>query len=189
MSGPFDQSTTEEILRGPFYCSPFIVSEQDQGPLLPPKFRVCRNLSRGDPKMNIGSVKSFISKHNFPTRFDMATRVAEAVSFIPTFTGAVTRSFICCRPGWGLLSYADAALRADNHVPTQPCGYQAPTQLCGCDHRADAALRASFTPTQLCGCGHYADAALRALSPGSSTQLCGCIMPTQLCGLSVHRRS
>jgi hypothetical protein len=82
MSGPFTQAAAERILRGPFYCSPFIVAEQDQGPLLPPKFRVCRNLSKGDSKAGVGSVNSFISKDDFPTRFDMAHRVADAVSSV-----------------------------------------------------------------------------------------------------------
>ena len=78
MSGPFSQSEAERILRGPFYCSPFIVATQDQGPLLPPKKRVCRNLSKGG--IDIGSVNSYIDTDDFPTRFDMASRVADAVS-------------------------------------------------------------------------------------------------------------
>jgi hypothetical protein len=32
MSGPFDQATTEKILRGPFYCSPLIVACGRSGP-------------------------------------------------------------------------------------------------------------------------------------------------------------
>jgi hypothetical protein len=80
MSGPFSLSDTERILRGPIYCSPFIVDEQDQGPGVPPKYRVCRNLSKDDPISGMGSVNSFISKEDFPTRFDMACHVAEAVS-------------------------------------------------------------------------------------------------------------
>lgn len=81
MSGPFSREETERILQGPFYCSPFIVAIQDQGPDLPLKKRVCRNLSRGDKTSGMGSVNSFISKEDFPTRFDMAARVAEAVSY------------------------------------------------------------------------------------------------------------
>jgi hypothetical protein len=80
MSGPFTQVETERILRGPFQASPFIVAVQDQGPDLPAKKRVCRNLSKGDKASGAGSVNSHISKEHFPTRFDMATRVAEAVS-------------------------------------------------------------------------------------------------------------
>jgi hypothetical protein len=80
MSGPYDQVTTEHILRGFFQSSPFIVAVQDQGPGIPPKKRVCRNLSKGDSLSGWGSVNSFIQKEDFPTRFDMAARVAEAVS-------------------------------------------------------------------------------------------------------------
>lgn len=81
MSGPFTQLEVERILRGPFYCSPFIVAEQDQGPGLPPKYRVCRHLSKDDPVSGTPSVNSFICKDDFPTRFDMAFKVAEEVSF------------------------------------------------------------------------------------------------------------
>lgn len=80
MSGPFTQAEAERILRGPFYASPLIVAIQDQGPDLPPKRRVCRNLSKGDQASGMDSVNSFINKEDFPTRFDMAFRVAEAVS-------------------------------------------------------------------------------------------------------------
>ena len=80
MSGPFTKEETERILRGPFYASPLIVAVQDQGPGLPPKRRVCRNLSKGDRITGMDSVNSFISKEDFPTRFDMAFRVAEVVS-------------------------------------------------------------------------------------------------------------
>jgi hypothetical protein len=85
MLGPFSHLALERILRGPFYCSPFLVSSNDQGLFLPPKLQVCRNLSKGDSKLNIRSVNSFISKSNFPTRFDMAAQVADAVSFIFIF--------------------------------------------------------------------------------------------------------
>ena len=80
MSGPFSREATEHILRGPFYASPLIVAVQDQGPDLPPKRRVCRNLSKGDRISGMPSVNSFINKEDFPTRFDMAFRVADAVS-------------------------------------------------------------------------------------------------------------
>lgn len=78
MSGPFSQTETEHILRGPFYCSPFVVVSQDQGPNLPPKIRICRHLSKDAASM--ASVNSFIDKEDFPTRFDMPPKVAEAVS-------------------------------------------------------------------------------------------------------------
>jgi hypothetical protein len=80
MSGPFSLPEIEHILRGPIYCSPFIVDEQDQGPGIPPKYRVCRNLSKDDPVSGMASVNGFISKEDFPTRFDMSCHVAEAVS-------------------------------------------------------------------------------------------------------------
>lgn len=80
MSGPFSQTEVERILRGPFYSSPFIVAEQEQGPNLPPKYRVCRHLSKDDPISGTPSVNSFICKDDFPTRFDMAFKVAEEVS-------------------------------------------------------------------------------------------------------------
>jgi hypothetical protein len=46
MSGPFTQEEMHRICRGHFYVSPLIVSVNDQGPGLPPKKRVCRNLSK-----------------------------------------------------------------------------------------------------------------------------------------------
>lgn len=67
MSGPFSLEETERILRGPFYASPLIVSMQDQGPNLPPKRCVCRNLSKGDRTSGMPSVNSFIDKNDFPT--------------------------------------------------------------------------------------------------------------------------
>ncbi len=82
MTGPFNRTEVERILRGPFYVSPLIVAVQDQGPGLPPKRRVCRNLSKGDRISGMGSVNSFIDKKDFPTRFDMAFRVADAVSTV-----------------------------------------------------------------------------------------------------------
>lgn len=83
MSGPFSKDDCEDILRGPFYSSPLIVITQSQGHGLPDKHRVCRNLSKGDAKAGIDSVNSFINKDDFPTRFDMASKVAEMVSFGP----------------------------------------------------------------------------------------------------------
>ena len=80
MSGPYTLQDTERILRGPFYSSPLIVAVQEQGNGLPPKRRVCRNLSRGDRDSGYLSINSFINKEDFPTRFDMAFRVADAVS-------------------------------------------------------------------------------------------------------------
>ena len=78
MSGPFSREEVEQILRGPFQSSPFIVSIQTQGPGEPDKIRVCRHLSKASK--HGPSVNSFIEKENFPTRFDTAARVAEIVS-------------------------------------------------------------------------------------------------------------
>ncbi|KAF5379454.1 hypothetical protein D9615_006559 [Tricholomella constricta] len=85
MSGPFTLPDVERILRGPIYCSPFIVAEQDTGPGSPPKLRVCRNLSKGDPLTGTPSVNSHIAKEDFPTRFDMAFRVADEMTLSPSF--------------------------------------------------------------------------------------------------------
>ena len=82
MSGPFTHAETEHILRGPFYASPLIVAVQNQGPRLPPKRRVCCNLSKGDKTTNMGSVDSFINQEDFPTCFDLAFWVAQAVSVL-----------------------------------------------------------------------------------------------------------
>ncbi|KAF5386129.1 hypothetical protein D9615_002403 [Tricholomella constricta] len=93
--------------------------EQDAGPGLPPKLRVCRNLCKKDPLSGTPSVNSFISKDDFPTRFDMAFRVAEeafALIFGPSsyskFQTLLTSNF--SRRYFGLLesrfSY-DAILR------------------------------------------------------------------------------
>ena len=81
ISEPFSLSETECILHSPIYCSPFIVDEQDQGPGVPPKYCVCCNLSKDDPILGMGSINSFISKEDFPTCFNMACHVAEAVSY------------------------------------------------------------------------------------------------------------
>lgn len=80
MSGPFTQKEVERILGGPFFASPLIVSEQDQGPDLPLKYRVCRNLSKGDKQSGTASVNSFVNKEDFPTDFHMAAHVADVVS-------------------------------------------------------------------------------------------------------------
>jgi hypothetical protein len=77
MSGPFSCHHAEEILRGPFFCSPLLVSVQTQQPGTPDKLRVCRHLSKGDK--NTPSMNSHIHKEDFPTRFDTALRVADIV--------------------------------------------------------------------------------------------------------------
>jgi hypothetical protein len=78
MSGPFSQEETEQILRGPFKSSPLIISVQGQAPGEPDKIRICRHLSKSFK--SAPSVNSFISKWDFPTRFDTACRVADIVS-------------------------------------------------------------------------------------------------------------
>nr|GAT53462.1 predicted protein [Mycena chlorophos] len=80
MAGPFTRAEMERICRGPFYASPLIVSISDQGPGLDSKKRVCRNLSKGHAATRTPAVNDFIQKEDFPTRFDMAPRMAELVS-------------------------------------------------------------------------------------------------------------
>lgn len=80
MSGPFSYQEMERILQGPFYASPLIVSMNDQGPDLPPKCRVCHNLSKGDRVSRMPSVNSFIDKKDFLTWFDKVFWVADTVS-------------------------------------------------------------------------------------------------------------
>lgn len=78
MSGPFSQVEVENILRGPFHSSPFIVAVQPQGPGEPDKLRVCCHLSKSTKLTP--SVNSFISKDDFSTRFNTASRIADTVS-------------------------------------------------------------------------------------------------------------
>ena len=91
MSGPFSQQHVERILRGPFFCSPLLVSTQTQQPGMPDKLRVCRHLSKGDK--NTPSMNSHIHKEDFPTRFDTALKVADIVGFFPSQL-AMASSFI-----------------------------------------------------------------------------------------------
>ncbi|KAL1739725.1 hypothetical protein HDZ31DRAFT_48908 [Schizophyllum fasciatum] len=83
MSGPFSKDEVERIMRGPFRASPLIIAESSQGPGLPPKYRVCRNLSKGDPVGGHPSVNDMIDKEDFPTHLDTATRMADWVSGFP----------------------------------------------------------------------------------------------------------
>ena len=92
MSGPFTVLEVERILRGPFICSPFTVATQTQGPGLPDKIRVCRNLSKASSYFP--SVNSFIRKEDFPVRIDTAFRVADIVCFHPSLaTPSFSHSF------------------------------------------------------------------------------------------------
>ena len=88
MSGPFSQQHIERILRGPFFCSPLLVSIQTQQPGMPDKLRVCRHLSKGDK--NTPSMNSHIHKEDFPTRFDTALKVADIVRHFPSRQAAVS---------------------------------------------------------------------------------------------------
>jgi hypothetical protein len=85
MSSPFTREEVHRICRGHFYVSPLIVSINDQGPGLPPKKRVCRNLSKAAPQSDMPAVNDFINKPDFPTRFDMPWHMAEIVSFLHPF--------------------------------------------------------------------------------------------------------
>jgi hypothetical protein len=102
MSGPFSQQQMERICRGYFYASPLIVASQDEGPGLPPKRRVCRNLSKGDRTSMMASVNSFIEKEDFPTRFDMASKVADKVSFRVLYCIIYPSSICACTPSYHL---------------------------------------------------------------------------------------
>lgn len=83
MAGPFSREDMERICRGHFYASPLIVASHDEGPGLPPKLRVCRNLAKGDKLTGTPAVNEFIAKEDFPMRFDMPWKMAELVSLIP----------------------------------------------------------------------------------------------------------
>jgi len=82
MSGPFSHEETELILHGPFQASPLIVSLQPQQHSMPDKVRICRHLSKAS-KLH-ASMNSHIRKEDFPTCFDLASKVAEIVSFYPS---------------------------------------------------------------------------------------------------------
>jgi len=84
MSGPFSREEVELILLGPFQSSPLIVSVQPQEPGTPDKLRICRHLSKAT-KIH-ASVNSHIRKEDFPTRFDMASKVADMVSISASIT-------------------------------------------------------------------------------------------------------
>jgi hypothetical protein len=62
-SGPYSPMEVESILRGPFVSSPFTVAFQPQGPDLPDKIRVCRNLSKASK--SFPSANSFIDKDDY----------------------------------------------------------------------------------------------------------------------------
>jgi len=100
MSGPFSHEEVELILCGPFFSSPLVVDIQPQQPGAPDKIQICRHLSKGS-KLH-PSVNSHIQKEDFPTCFDLATKVAEIVSLpfvnsFPTFSlSLVVHPFAFC---------------------------------------------------------------------------------------------
>ena len=104
MSGPFSQEETELILRGPFQSSPLIVSVQTQQRGVPDKIRICQHLSKATKVHH--SVNSHIHKEDFPTRFDMASKIADMVSprspiLSPHLPASVIHPFAFCV--WGCL--------------------------------------------------------------------------------------
>ena len=107
MSGPFSREEAELILRGPFFSSPLIVDVQPQQPGTPDKIRICRHLSKGS-KLH-PSVNSHIRKEDFPTRFDLASKVAEIVSYYSSISSPLSspcpfiHSFAFC--AWGVFSF------------------------------------------------------------------------------------
>ena len=84
MSGRFTLDEVERICGGPVYVSPLLVAVSTQQPGAPDKIRICRHLSKSTPTQP--SVNSFIQKEDFPTRLDMALRVAEVVSLSLSFS-------------------------------------------------------------------------------------------------------
>lgn len=66
-------------------CISLIIAESSQGPDKPPKLRICSNVSKGGFDLDgiwMDSVNSFVEKEKFPTSFDLATMIAEWVSFL-----------------------------------------------------------------------------------------------------------
>ncbi|KAG5223276.1 reverse transcriptase/ribonuclease [Salix suchowensis] len=79
LSGPYTQSEVEAILGSPFQCSPLTVDSQPQEGA-EPKLRLCINLSKrskAHPATNDHS-----DRRDFPTRFDSALQVSDAVSTV-----------------------------------------------------------------------------------------------------------
>ena len=108
MSGPFSQEETELILHGPFQSSPLIVSVQTQQHSVPDKIQICQHLSKATKVHH--SVNSHIHKEDFPTQFDMASKIADMV--IPCspilsphlLPASVIPPFVFC--AWGCLRIA-----------------------------------------------------------------------------------
>lgn len=80
MSSPFLSAKVELILCGPFQSSPLIISIQPQYPGMPDKLCVCHHLFKAT-KIH-ASVNSYIWKDDFPTRFNLASKVADMVSLV-----------------------------------------------------------------------------------------------------------
>lgn len=93
MSGPFTRDEVEKTLRGPFISSPIIAVVQPQPGDTPDKIRICRHLSKSTRAHP--SVNSFISKDDFPTRFDTASKVADIVSLFFHYVRALVP---CTKP-------------------------------------------------------------------------------------------
>ncbi|KAL4261893.1 Hepadnavirus polymerase/reverse transcriptase [Pleurotus pulmonarius] len=88
LSGPYSQATTEQILGGPFQCSPITVKVQPQNPGEDPKLRVCIDLSRGTH--SYPATNDYSDIRDFPTKFDSALQVAEIVASAPNGAQAMT---------------------------------------------------------------------------------------------------
>jgi len=106
MSGPFSREETELILHGPFQSSPLIISVQPQQPGTPDKLRICQHLSNSTKVQP--SVNSYIHKEDFPTRFDLASKIADMVSllfnlFPITFYSLFMHPFVF--RAWGCFSF------------------------------------------------------------------------------------
>ncbi len=83
MDGPFSRQEVEEILGGPFQCSPISI-DVTQKPDGSEKLRLCNNLSKRSKQHP--ATNDFIDTSKYPTRFDTAAMVADTVSlFYPLF--------------------------------------------------------------------------------------------------------
>lgn len=87
LSGPLSQTRVEEILGGPFQCSPLTVDAQPQEGC-DPKLRLCINLSKRSRLHP--STNDFSDRKDFPTRFDSALRAADLVADASPGTEAMT---------------------------------------------------------------------------------------------------
>ncbi len=80
MDGPYSRQEVEEILGGPFQCSPISI-DVTYKPDGTEKLRLCNNLSKRSKQHP--ATNDFIDTSKYPTRFDTAAKVADTVSCFP----------------------------------------------------------------------------------------------------------